>query len=154
VREPFALDRKGRIRVKLDINEVAVLGQLVPLLVAESPSPTEPRGRLPVYPGSPGDDEEFWRLMGSELTSDRADDRTRFEETLGGAERGAVLSEGEAESWLRVLGEARLVLAVRLGINEESDYDRARRDGGAEMATLDYLGYLQASLAMALTRSS
>ena len=28
------------------------------------------------------------------------------------------------------------------------------RDGGAEMATLDYLGYLQASLAMALTRSS
>ena len=35
MREPFAVDRKGRIKVKLDINEVAVLGQLVPLSVAE-----------------------------------------------------------------------------------------------------------------------
>ena len=151
MREPFAVDRKGRIKVKLDINEVAVLGQLVPLLIAESPSPTEPQGRLPVYPGSPGDDDEFWRLMGSELSMDKSEDRVRFEETLRGAERGGFLSGDEAESWLRVLGEARLVLAGRVGIDHESDYDRARRDGGPEMATLDYLGYLQASLATALS---
>ena len=96
MREPFALTAKGRIKVKLDINEVAVLGQLVPLLVAESPSPTKPHGRLPVYPGSPGDDDEFWRLMGSELTRDKADDRTRFEETLGArrAGRGALRGRG------------------------------------------------------------
>ena len=151
MREPFAADRKGRIKVKLDVNEVAVLGQLVPLLVTEAPSPTNPHGRLPVYPGSPGDDDEFWRLMGGELTRDKLDDRTRFEETLGAADRGVVLSVDEAESWLRVLGEARLVLAARLGIDKESDYEHARENGGSEMATLDYLGYLQASLAMALS---
>jgi hypothetical protein len=49
VREPFAVDRNKRIKVKLDINKMAVLAQLVPLLIAESLSPTEPQGRLPVY---------------------------------------------------------------------------------------------------------
>ncbi len=150
MREPFGVDRKGRIKVKLDINEVAVLGQLLPLLVAEAPSPTQAHGRLPVYPGSPDEDDEFWRLMGADMAREKSEDRIRFEETLGGAERGAFLSEDEAESWLRVLGEARRVLAARLGIDKESDYDLARERGGPEMATLDYLGYLQASLAIAL----
>ena len=136
--------------MKLGVNEVAVLEQLVPLLVVEGGWRLSPTGHLPVYPGRPEDDAEFWRLMGDELRRAKAEDRATFIETLGAAQRGVVLSEDQAEAWLRVMGEARLVLAARLGIEHEDDYEAVRDGGGPEMAVLDYLSYLQASLSETL----
>ena len=63
--------------------------------------------------------------------------------TLEEAEAGVYLSRGEAEAWLRVLGESRLLLASRLGVTTavwEEDEETE------ELAVLHYLSWLQASL--------
>ncbi len=145
---PFRSERDG-IRLRLDVNEAAVLEQLLPLLATVGErSEGDPAARR-LYPAAyrdaPDDDEEYWRLVGDELAEARAADRSAFAETLAVAEEGVVLSSGEAEAWLRVLGDARLLLAARLGIEREDDHDTA--SGSPEWAVLSYLGYLQGTLA-------
>ena len=58
----------------------------------------------------------------------------------------STISLEEAESWMRVIGEARLVLAARLGITKDGWEDEADPTQSPEMALLGYLGYLQDSL--------
>ena len=101
------------------------------------------------YPDDPEAAAEFRRLMAEEMAHARAADRSAFGLTVEQAARGVTLSAGEAEAWLRVLGEARLVLATRLGISEDGWEDESPEDD-PPVALLHYLGWLQQSLAEVL----
>ena len=81
--------------------------------------------------------------MRDELDQARAADRSAFLELVAAARQGAEASPDEAEAFLRVLVEARLVLAARLGIEVEEDYERVPVP---DAAVLDYLGGLQTLL--------
>lgn len=109
----------------------------------ESVSPHEAAGErlaAPVYLDDPAADREWWGLMAGELEESRRADRSAFEELVAAAAQGVVASFEEAEAMLRVLAEARLVFATRVGIEVETDYDlleESARD------LLDTLGVLQ-----------
>lgn len=100
------------------------------------------------YPEDPTAAEEFRRLMGGELEQARSADRSRFSEWLERPET-AVLDDEQAGAWLRVLGESRLVLAARLGI-EEDGWETGSPPGDPAVSLLHYLGWLQEELVEAL----
>jgi hypothetical protein len=100
-----------------------------------------------VYLDDPTSNDEWWRLMGSELAAARHDDRGVFSRLL---ESGSMtMSDGEAEAVLRVLNEARLAIGARLGIEVEADHEQVPLD---ERQALDYLGWLQEELTIELSR--
>jgi len=101
------------------------------------------------YPDDPEAAAEFRRLMADEMAQSRAADRSAFALTVEQAPDGVILSIGEAEAWLRVLAEARLVLAARLGITEDG-WEADLSEDDPPVALLHYLGWLQQSLAEAL----
>ncbi|MFO7547730.1 MAG: DUF2017 family protein [Acidimicrobiia bacterium] len=147
---PFRRTRQG-IEVRLDRADVAILSQIPAMLGGVGAEPGDPAaGRLtvPVYLDDPGSDAEYWRLMRSELDESRSADRSAFGELVAGAEDGVTASPAEAEAFLRVLVEARLVLAARLRVDVAADYERL--DEG-DHAILDYLASLQALLIRALS---
>ncbi len=61
-----------------------------------------------------------------------------------------VLDEEEAQAWLTVVGEARLVLAARLGI-EEDGWEELLPPERPEVGALHFLGWLQSELVEALS---
>lgn len=101
------------------------------------------------YPEDPEAADEFRRLMAGELKQSRAADRSAFGITVEQAPAGLVLSPAEAEAWLRVLGEARLVLAARAGIVADG-WEEDLPDDDPSIALLHYLGWVQQSLAEVL----
>ncbi len=109
--------------------------------------PAADRFDLPVYLNNPTANAEWQRWMASELDESRAADRSAFAEILAAASEGVDISTLEAHAMLRVLGEARLVLAARAGVDVESDY--ADLDDHT-MTTLDTLAHLQETLIDAL----
>ena len=101
------------------------------------------------YPDDPEASAEFRRLMADEMAQSRAADRAAFALTVEQAPRGVILSPGESEAWLRVLGDARLVLASRLGIADDG-WEEQFSESDPSIALLHYLGWLQQSLAETL----
>ncbi len=134
--EPFIRDG-DKVRVLLDREERRVLAGLLELLVEAG----DAGGRLD-YRAHPEDapaEERYRELVGNSLTDLRSGDQDAL---MRGIEESTI-SLDEAESWMRVIGEARLVLAARLGITEdgwEDDFDPTQN---REVALLGYLGYLQ-----------
>jgi hypothetical protein len=104
------------------------------------------------YPDDPEAAAEYRRLMADELVQSRAADRSAFSLTVEQSPGGVTLSPGEAEAWLRVLAEGRLVLAARMGISEDGWEDDLPEDDPAG-SLLHYLGWLQGSLAETLESS-
>jgi hypothetical protein len=150
MRSPFRRTRNG-IEIRLDRADVALLSQIPAMLDGVGAEPDDraaERLTVPVYLDDPGSDAEYWRLMRSEMDESRAADRSAFRELIDGAADGVTASPAEAEAFLRVLVEARLVLAARLGVDVASDYERLDE---AEHAILDYLASLQALLIRALS---
>jgi len=102
--------------------------------------------RYPHFRAHPGDHEaqaRFRELTAGLLESDREADRGRYAASL---ERGT-LSAADAAAWLRVLGEARLALAARLGVAEEG-WEQAVPSPG--LALLHLFGCVQDELAALL----
>lgn len=135
------------VRLRLGAEEAELLATLPGLLDEAGTNPGDPaasRLRPAVYPDDPEENAAFWHAMADEEDRARATDRTTFASTLEAAVEGVVLTWEQAEAWLRVLGEARLVVAARIGIGDESDYERLRGDPSAVF--LEYLGWLQANL--------
>ncbi len=139
--EPFA-PCAGGVRMTLANWEVELLS-LVPALLDSvgkyEPDPAAVRLDLHTYPDDAAADAEFRRLLANELEHGRAADRSAFSLTVEAGADGVVLSTAEAEAWLRVLTEARLVQSARAGLpggfSSESD-----------QALFDYLSWLQGSL--------
>lgn len=89
----------------------------------------------------------FQELTADMLASAMTDDLDRFEATI----EDDRLTADDAECWMRAIGEARLKVAARLGIEEdgwETEGDDAEL---VEMTVLKVLGFLQEGLVMALS---
>jgi hypothetical protein len=144
VSEPFRRSGAG-IRVRLSTEERAVLATL-PDVIA---SVDDAGGRFDyrAHPDDPEAEDRYRDLVGDDLSSGREADRRRYAETLA----ESIIEPDTAEAWMRVVGDARLALAHRLGI--ESDGWEAHHDPSAspDAALLAYLGYIQDALVRTLT---
>ena len=142
--------RRGSTPAGRSAQERAVLHTLPETLNNLGTSDADPaaaRLHPPAYPDDPAADAYFREMTEGDLAKARASDRSRFAETVDAGS----MSDDDAQMWLRVLGDARLTLAARMGIEQEGwEDDRSlaeTRDG--EM--LHYLGYLQDALIQVLS---
>jgi hypothetical protein len=143
-----AFRRTGRgVAVRLSAAEVEILAALPELLLAVAPGePAAARLDPMAHPNDPEAEAAYRELTAGMLEQARARDRSEFAVTLG----NDVLSLEEADAWLRVIGEARLVLAARLGIEEDGWEGRSGDTGSFELSLLRLLGALQEDLVTAL----
>lgn len=142
----------GNVEVRLSPEERLFLGDVLPLLAgigSPGSDPAADRLKVPVYLDDPEANEEWWRLMGSDLDADRRSDRAVFEKTISG-EDPVILTNAEADAVLRVLNQARLALGARFGIDVEADHDELPGDS---RHVLDYLGWIQEELTLELMRA-
>jgi hypothetical protein len=143
---------RGGIDVDLSADERVFLSELLDLLAAvprAGDDPASRRLRVPVYLDDPESNEEWWRLMGEELTAARNADRRVYQRVLAQPEP-AHLTDEEANAFLRVLNEGRLALGARFGLEVEDDHDRLPEE---QRGIIDYLGWLLEELTLELTRS-
>jgi len=142
--EPF-LRSGSTVEVRLSDSEISVLADLPELISREG----DADGRLAyvAHADNPAAEERYRDLIGDDLDRLRAADRSAFTKALGTTS----LTLEEAEAWMRVIGEARIVLAGRLGITEDGWEEEAANTRDPEMALLGYLGYLQEGLIGALS---
>lgn len=141
--EPF--HRSGqRIRVRLTDEEREVLATLLGL-VADAGDATR-RLDYRAHPDDPAAEDRYRELVGDSLDSLRHADRRRFGDTVGDAS----IDAETAESWIRVVGEARLILAERLGIDDDAWEEHHDPTASPDAALISYLGYLQDALVRAL----
>jgi hypothetical protein len=144
--QPFV--RSGAlVRVRLDPGTRELLASL-PELVEQS-GDAEGRFDYRIHPDDPAAEARYRELVGDSLDDLRRGDRT----VLRRAAAAETLEPDEAEAWMRVIGEARLILAGRLGIVADGWEEDADPEQSPEMALLGYLGYLQDGLVTALTTS-
>ena len=90
---------------------------------------------------------EFDRLMTPELDAGRKTDRERYEHVIDRAvDGGTILDEEDAFAVLRVLDEARLVIAARLGIDSDEWEPSSTLDASPELHLYHLLGWIQDAL--------
>lgn len=137
-------------------DEVDALSLMMPVLSSvgtDGRDPAASRLSVAVYPEDPDAQAEYERHMDPEMDRHRQVDRAAVASSLEGARSGPVsLTLSEADSWLTVINETRLVLAARLGIEEEGWGTTVGSRGGPdpEMALLMYLTEVQDDLIQAL----
>ena len=116
-------------------------------IVRDRDDPASARLQVPVYLDDQASDHEYWELMGAELDRERAADRSTFARLTEEAVDGVRVSREDAHAYLRVLVEARLVLASRMGVEVEEDYEDL---GPEQSGVLGALAELQVLLLRAL----
>jgi Domain of unknown function (DUF2017) len=143
--------RGGGIRLRLPEDE----RELIELLCEELRGRVDEEPDHPdlgwFFPPAPPDDPDaeaaYRRLVGGQLDVGRERAIATVQDTL----RNDTLSTDEAESWLRVLNDLRLVLGTRLDVTEEMTFDFDANDPeAAELAVYAYLSWLQEQLVEAL----
>ena len=141
----------GGLHIQLPEWLVSFLSDIPELLGTVGGDKTDPaadRFHVPVYLDDPEANGDWWRWMGSELDESKAADRSAFTEILAAAAEGVDISKLEAYAMLRVLTEARLVIAARSGLEVEADYETL---DDHTLAVLNTLAHLQESLIEELT---
>ena len=133
---PFESGKSG-IRLALGQDEVGVLRSVPTLLEIGG----DAAGRLDYtpYPDDPDAAERYRDLVGDDLDDLRKADHSEFDATLS----GEPVSAETVEAFMRVIGEARLVLASRMGITDDGWEAELERGNDPELALLGWLGYLQ-----------
>lgn len=148
----FRPKRGDQIEVVLEDGADLMLGDVLALLDTVEDDPDDPGWRRldpPVYLGDEEATAEWRRLMGDQLDEGRHLDRDTMQRMLNSGPV-TTLSHDEATQVLRVINEARLVLAARLGIDVASDYESV---GVHESIALHVLGMLVEDLTEALSSS-
>ena len=148
MRRPFKSDGDG-VAIRFSEVERQFLLGLPYLLESVDGTPDDPahqRLHVAAYPDDPAAQAEMTEYSGSQLAEERATDRARFTAALEAEQ--TVLSPEEAESWLTVLGDTRLALAARIGIDEPGWEVADEED--PERITLGFLSYLQDQLVTVL----
>ena len=143
MKPPFRA-RDGAIEVALLAEEREILGQ-VPALAARR---DDAGGRLD-YRAHPDDEEaeaRYRALVGDDLDQLREQDLGGFDAVVSGEQVDAT----ELEAFARVVGEARLVLAARLGIDEDG-WEQEMSPAQPGVALLGWLGHLQDAAISVLT---
>lgn len=154
---------EGGVEVVIDAAEADALRSVPPQLRAivesDDPTPDVEQVRRRLFPAAYDDpefDAEYRDLAHADLVAGRIDALDTFLRTLdGGTRRGrrweVRLTGDEAEAWLSVVNDARLVLAGVVGIREESEWDRGPDHDDPASVMLYYLGWLEEELVTALT---
>jgi hypothetical protein len=152
----------GRVRVRLALDEVAVLrglpDQLRAVLGEGEDEPVNRRLFPPAYLDVTDveRDAEYQRLMHDDLVKEKL---ANLDLVTGSLERGSTsvrrftveLTDEEATAWLGVLNDLRLALGVRLDITEDYDGEVNDTDPNAPaFRLLSYLGWLEEQLLDAL----
>lgn len=151
-----------RVQLRLPKTEHTVLSSLLPQLLAVvngEEGVEHLRARLfPAAYDDPERDREFQRLVGDDLVEQR---RAALDDVVasldGGRSRGRTwiveLDQDQAQSWLAVLHDLRLVLAQVVGIRTESDWNTDPATAEPAEIVLWHLGALQEELIDLLTGS-
>lgn len=137
--EAFGLTAGG-IHVQLADWQVALLTDVIELVDSAGDDLALPAS---AYPDDPAEDAQYQRLIAAERSQARSADQSAMSLTLEHAGQGVILTRAEAEAWLRILGEGRLIIAGRLGVTDDQWEDD---EDSEELAVLHYLSWLQASL--------
>jgi hypothetical protein len=150
-RKQFTRGRHGEIKLRLRTEERDLLEMLCAELrqrIDEDPGDAELRRLFPpAHADDPEADADYRRMVGGQLVGDR----TRALDTVEGTIAQSSLSPEEAESWLTVLNDLRLVLGTRLDVTEEMSFEIRSGDPRApELAVYGYLSWLQEQLVEAL----
>jgi len=146
---PFMNSGKG-IAVLLAPSEREVLRAVPILLRNTEPDDGDPawaRLRSVGHLEDPEESARFLDLTAGMLESAIVSDRMCLEETL----EDDLLSAETAESWMRAIGEARLKVAARLGLEQDGWGDDAAEEDLVEMTVLRVLGFLQEGLVAVLS---
>jgi hypothetical protein len=143
-----------QVRVRLDAGERLLFGDLLDELERLLDDPDDPElNRLfpPAY-SEPADDEQYRSLVRDQLVSGRAKAHATVRRTLAAES----LDLEQADQWLRVLNDMRLVLGTRWDVTEELDYGKldVNEPRGRELAVYGYLSWLQEQLVEALQPAS
>jgi len=161
----------GRASLVLDAEEATLIGDLAGQLVAvldaadardgggdrASRRPVDPvlTRLLPdAYPSDAEASREFRRFTASELTSLKVENARRVMADVTREPAEIPLDDLALGSWLRVLTDIRLALAMRLGMDARGEIPHRARPSDEHEAVLDvydWLGYLQESLVAAAT---
>jgi hypothetical protein len=105
----------------------------------------------PAHPEDEDAESEYRRLVRGQLDGARENAL----DTVGATVDQPTLTAEEAEAWLKVLNELRLVLGTRLDVSEELDFHLDRDDPRApELGVYAYLTWLQEQLVQALSAGS
>ena len=134
---PFVVTDDGGIRLSVGADEQGVLRSVPALLQSED----DAGGRLDYtpHPDDPVAEAAYRELIGDDLNELREQARASFDDLVAG-EPG---SPETLEAFMRVIGEVRLVLANRLGIEDDGWEAEADMQSDPELALLGWLGYLQ-----------
>ena len=154
----------GALSAELEPVEAALLSRLarqVAALLADgrsndaAPDPAMLRMLPDAYADDPEASAEFRRFTADDLTARK----TRNAQTIIATVAGALIAEGptevrlepqETQAWLRSLTDIRLVLATRLGIEQDGDVGRDDDEAAMLGEVYDWLGWVQDSLVNAL----
>lgn len=153
----------GGVRVRLTPRERDLLrslpAQLRPLVTGERDLDTSVgwvgQRLFPAAYEDPLDEYDFRELVGDTVSEERVAALDAFTATL---ERGTAtrftwtieLDDEGAHAWLSAVNDARLVLAMVLGVVEDGDWAERVRQGDPTGMVLAYLGWLQEALLAAL----
>lgn len=145
----FRRKRDGSVRVRLSSRDRDLIGQL-PSLVAEAQSPSDPGFEVlhrDAHRDDPDESAAFAALVADDAERRRSADAAVARRVAEGAD---LLDRADAQSLLRVINNARLVLAARSGAFERGpDWERdIRRD--PSLAAVAWLGYVESDLVEAL----
>ncbi len=143
-------DASGGLEIRLAPGLDAVLGQVPEWLSSVGRPGSDPAADR-LTPHAYMDDEaagaEFDRLMLPELDAGRRHDRQAYATVLERASQGStVVNVEEVFSVLRVLDEARLVMASRLGIDSDDWQAPSDLADAPELHLYHLLGWLQDAL--------
>jgi hypothetical protein len=143
-------DPAGGVRLTLREEEVLLVRELVDELEALLEDPDDPAVRR-LFPPAHADresEEQYRALVRDQLLAGRSKALETMRATLG----RQTLSSDEADAWLRVLNDVRLVLGTRLDVTEDLDYGDLdlNEPRGRDLAVYAYLSWLQEQLVEAL----
>lgn len=152
---PFALGRDGRIQLHLSADESRLLRdlarQLPTVLTGADADPAVERLLPNAYPDDDAAAAEFRTFTRSGLVERKLANAGRVAATLPDESGVSELTAADGQAWLRTLTDLRLVLATRLGIEEDDD------EGAPDellRAVYDWLAFLQDSLIAVLEDAS
>jgi hypothetical protein len=150
LRRQIERDRADGVRLRFREEELLLVRELLRELESLLEDPDDPAVRR-LFPPAHDDresEDQYRSLVRDQLVSGRSQALTTMRDTLG----QKTLSPDEADAWLRVLNDLRLVLGTRLDVTEDIDYEDIdpREPRGRDLAVYAYLSWLQEQLVEAL----